>query len=1023
MRRPSIVIALALVVVATVSADCEVSTPKPKVSTVPTGRALIKDMILANDVTSFTLRSEYIEPENDPDHVLPKKWAQQIGYMPVGIASPAMALWYNQGFFQWTIDGDSLHLYRPRMRVVRSSGADAVVEYKWDTPKAEVSVRFAVIEGFDKLVMLGRWIPKEKLTSVKLTFMAYPSTFAKPHNRCVTTALGTRRTGSFKLDLSKEKWILLEDDTANRPMAGPAGMLLGDVSAFQSVTATEVGGYGEYVNIEMAPGRTSFALAFHEMPEAPGIAENRASFRLAGDAESAALAKLVLADWDQPLTLPPGDPERVGEIRRRRRESAAARLSRDAEKWSATPKPAKGKFPWFSKIPGGPVKVALLCPRSAAWETTRLASRLDLDVRHLYFDSHTAICAANAWPYRSQTGDGPLGVRLATYAAREVCSDPAREVILVSHLSGEVIPQRVRKAILKAVAKGAGLYLSGDQKMLKGWPSELWEHPDKVLVSSVLAAFPWETYPGLRPGERGRIGNAPLRAFRHGAGRVVVWQARMGRYSTFSPMTKASEGLDGGFDRILGMNAAALLVAAGRPLPVQASLTRQIPPARGFRLRWTGPRPATVAFRIQNDLDEVVFEGEFKPTSFPSFPEHFPSGRRYFVETVLKNLGGEAVGFAATSFESSGGPSIENIGFSADQKVHAESVPMIELPLGGVLTTSIRTAGAGGCRLRVEVRDAFDRLLAARSALVQADTTNMDLALSRPLTVCHRLEVSLSREGEEVARERQRFTLPLAYPLDDFTYLMWSYARGEPVTRFVQRRCFELGSDMMDLCHMRGYDDRGAAREYAVAARSGLRLLPYITRVAGTANEDHTLSPGLHSQSWFDQQRDSMKICTRQAVAYAPVAYTLGDENYMRRASGPEIGMSVETMSAYRAWLQIKYGVISDLNTAWGSVYAEFAAITEPVWLPDVAERTDSFASWFDHRLFLDEAFVALHERLAEVVRDVQPGARVGWDGPLSYNWKAGYDFAKWCENLELNQVYSTHWVQGELVRSFAGQG
>ena len=125
-------------------------------------------------------------------------------------------------------------------------------------------------------------------------------------------------------------------------------------------------------------------------------------------------------------------------------------------------------------------------------------------------------------------------------------------------------------------------------------------------------------------------------------------------------------------------------------------------------------------------------------------------------------------------------------------------------------------------------------------------------------------------------------------------------------------------------------------------------------------------------------------------------------------------------MQAFREWIEAQYGTAEALNAAWTSEYGAFADIVAPMTIDEAAEQTESFAPWVDFRLFMDTAFADAHDSIAEALREVDPGAKVGWDGLLSYHWLAGYDFHKLSRNLELNQVYTSGWPQDEFVRSFA---
>ena len=998
-----------------------VTVGRPQVSKHDKGRHIVQDVTLASAVASYTLRYDIVELADEPGRVAFAKWAPMHGgYTPLGIAAPSMACWYNQGFFVWTLDDLNIQTYQAQFRVVRDVGPDAMVEYVWDTPKAVVTARFAIAAGSDKLLFFGQYEPKQAVTVCKLRLMAYPATFSKPHVRSATTAVRTLEGGPATLDPATERWVLLEDTAAGRTADGSAGLLLGDASVFESVTLDGIGGYGEYVNLTLKPDQRSFALALYEFPGLPDPLGTREYFRQTADAECAALASLQTADLDQPVAFLPVARDRAARIEK----EDIAKLDRPAELWR--PDSTGLDFPWAANLPDGPVRVALLCPRWAAYETMELGRRLDMNVRHQYFDSHDTLASANAWPYHSATGIGTLGTWLALKQALRVCSDPAGDVIMITTLNAASLPQTLRASILDRVRAGKGLFLTGSTSVLKGWPRELTAAPDDRIVARALEAIPWTTIPGLR-----ETNEAPLRGYQYGQGRVVVLAANIGRYSALVPTAAASEGLDGAADRILAMNGLALLAAAGRMLPATVRWTEAtgtVAAGKAGRLPFTvtGARPAEIVVRIQDDHDNVITvkrQPYGEPASAPLPP--LPGQRAYYVDLLLLDAQERCIGYAASLLRVDPSATVGDIQLRPSRRVHPDAVPIVDLADGGTLRCTVEVRVSAQLApdvdytLNCEVRDCFGRRLGTGSAdATPGQLTELALALVRPVTVCHQLNVTLAANGAQVATRSVPFTIARPYRYGDFTFLMWSYARAETVTRRVQRACYELGAEMMDLCHMRGHTDPQAAREYAVAARSGLRVLPYVTRVACSAQDNHTLKPGLFDADWFEQQRQSMQISCRQAAPYAPPAYTLGDENYMSRGKH-ETCAAPETMAAFQRWLETRYETITELNRVWSAAYADFAGIAEPMWLEQAAEQTESFAPWFDLRNFMDTAFAELHERLADVIRQEDPGAKVGWDGFLGYHWLAGYDFHKLSRNLELNQSYTSKLLQGELVRSF----
>ncbi|MEA3365323.1 MAG: alpha-amylase family protein, partial [Candidatus Hydrogenedentes bacterium] len=482
-------------------------------------------------------------------------------------------------------------------------------------------------------------------------------------------------------------------------------------------------------------------------------------------------------------------------------------------------------------------------------------------------------------------------------------------------------------------------------------------------------------------------------------------------------------------DRLLALHGLIWAAAAGKPLPARIAFAESLAPVMAgtvaeLPIDFSSAEYDRVLVRIQDDTDavHVLRDDLLDDTGTHLLIPPLPAMHRYFVDVIALNEANECVGLGGTVLDVAPEYRIASLGVSPSQQNHEEAPPMVDLPDGGQLAAVAVVEPApqpDALHAIFEIRDCVDRVLARVEAPVAADgRVEATMDFPRPVVVPHRLDVQLLAGDVLMSTTNLAFTAAVPYPYDDFTVLMWSYAEGDLTLRTENRLCYELGSDMMDVCHMSGYSDAGAAREYAVAAQSGQRMVPYVTRIAGTANEDHTLSPSLFDEAWLEGQRASMEISCRQAAPYHPPAYTLGDENYLAR-NRIEVDLSPENVAAFNRWLRTRYPDIAALNAVWKTSYASFDDIKKPMLLDEAAKQTAGFAPWFDFRMFMDTAFADLHETFAGFVRNEDPGAKVGWDGFLNYHWLAGYDFYKLTRNLELNQVYTTHPLQGELVRSF----
>ncbi|MEN6641868.1 MAG: alpha-amylase family protein [Armatimonadia bacterium] len=1020
-------VACLVVMAAGAWAVVDVSFPRAEVTQVDGETRTVQPVTLANEVGSYTLVYDYNVRPDKPGEATSKWWGWSSGFIPIGMTQPSNPNWYWQAFFNWYFDGEDLSKRPAVVRVVRGGGGDGVVEYAWDTPAVKASVYFAMTSGSDKLLMFGKYEPKVAVKESHLTFICYPATFEMPRNRAVTTALGTRKVGeTVNVDLAREKWVLYEDTTPGRPGMGSAGLVIGTPEKIAKVSIP-VGDYGITTRVDLKPEARDFALGLYDFPSVPDYETTRAYFRRGGDAEAAALGKMAAAGIEQPLPPLTMEAARLASIQAGQKKL----YERPSERWT----PVKdGAAPWVAAAPGGPVKVALYVPRWRAWETMLLAGSVPLEVQSLYFDGEGALANADYWPYAGTTGIGAIPHGVGMQQAVKMAQDQANEVLVVAGVNGAAIPSLARQEIAKAVGGGKGLLLVGPDRVRAEWPAEMFKAKNADLAATALAGIDTSQTPGFREGDKGRMG-ALLEAFDYGKGRVVWLRINPTTYGCLIPRNGEMEGQEGVADQAMLVAARALQAAAGRLPAVQMKATAS--EAGVVTVETTGlPAGAQVLAMVRDDLDvpwaghlAVKMQGARGTANLPPFPRN----RRLFVEVRAVDGQERVIGNALTSLAPlATAAGFKEVTLSPLTGQPAEALtPKLDLAAGGVLTVTAQAERlTGPTRLWGKVYDAFYRVLGEGLVPVGKDgKARLELKLTRPVTVCHWVDLELigpTKAGDVVdaqpvyASERVRFTVPMAYPYDDFTGLLWSYAGGDPVLRRTDRACYDWGADMMDLCHMGGYDDAGARREYELSSQSGLRVIPYVTRIAGTGNDKHERVPCLHDPEYLQKTEAAITTTSRQAQAYSPAAYTLGDENYM--FEGKEVCLRAESVAEYRKWLQGKYGNIAALNAAWGSGYGGFGEV-QPMLLEDAAKQQVSFAPWLDHKLFMSETFSNTHDIFRETIRNVDPQAKVGYDGFLGFNWQSGYDFERLGRNLDLNQVYTVNWIQGELMRAFKRPG
>ena len=992
-------------------AAVNVSASNPLVKPTADGESIEQTVALANTVADYEL-TYTAEHSADGTEVLSDSWGWTQGYVPLGMTGPSQPNWYYQAFFNWQFDDESIHLRPAKMTVVRESGESGMVEYSWETANASVWIRFAMVSGSDKLLVFGGYEPKgPPIERAFLKFVCYPAFFPTPRERAVTTALGTRRPGDrIDLDLAQERWVLYED--TSRPGAGSAGMIIGTPDVFESVEIP-VGDYGIVTTLELKPEARRFAVALYDFPSMPDYQQTRDYFTRLGDREAEALTQMAAGDLDAPLPAMPVDEERVETILAAGREM----LDRPEERWAPNPEPLD--FPWAAQIPGEPIDTAVFVRRWEAWETMELARRLEMDVEHLYWDSEDQLSYPRAWPYASATGVGAIPFGVAARRAAQLASDPDKDLYVIAGVETNGVPGVTRTNIAERVAEGAGLLLVGSRGLQDDWPAEMLASEDPELAQQITAGFDPSVLPGFEEADPAEI----VKVWRYGAGRVVSLHVALGTYSSLMPRHSLSEGILEAMDRWLGLCARAAAVAAGRDMP--ATVTFGAPTANALPVVVDGvPEGASLRVRIMDDLGRVLESDELNlplANSEIALPA-LPPSRTCSADLLVVDPDGNTVGVASTPLAPDGGPQITAIGISPAMQSHELAPPQIDLPGGGTVectATIDAPRQIEGAQLRWEARDAFDRLLATATSDVPAagGEVSATLDLPKPVTVCHVLSAALTQGDAELDYDQARFTMTAPYPYDDFTALMWNTATTSPLMLNTDRLCYEWGADMCDPANTLRADDARAALIYDLRSRSGLRMVPYVTRIYAEEPVDNQRQPSLSDPEYLAQWTDWLTVQGRQAAPYQPAAYTLGDENFLYRGEG-EVGWHPAAIAAFREWLEAKYGTIARLNEAWGGDYAAFDEV-EPMLLEEVVGRAAGFAPWIDHKTFLDESFADTHNTFRDVLRAQDEDAKVGWDGILGYTWKSGYNFTELTEECDLNQTYISRWLQGRLVTDF----
>ncbi|MCK5802660.1 MAG: beta-galactosidase, partial [Lentisphaeria bacterium] len=191
--------------------------------------------------------------------------------------------------------------------------------------------------------------------------------------------------------------------------------------------------------------------------------------------------------------------------------------------------------------------------------------------------------------------------------------------------------------------------------------------------------------------------------------------------------------------------------------------------------------------------------------------------------------------------------------------------------------------------------------------------------------------------------------------------------------------------------------------------------LPYATRFIDDKTDWYQLkrtreqddlarSPCLTDPAYRKKVRESLLRTAHAALAVGTGDITLGDENHFV-AGRWDLCFSDTCVPDFRLWAQKNYGTLDALNASWGAKFADWAQVRPKTY--DACKADGNFVPWIDHRLHMESVWADIHAFSRDVIREVIPDARVGYEGSDTHigTWRAA-DFWKLSRAMNLNNIY-----------------
>lgn len=681
--------------------------------------------------------------------------------------------------------------------------------------------------------------------------------------------------------------------------------------------------------------------------------------------------------------------------------------------------------PWARPYAGRGLKIVVIAPRWTQRATVELQQRFAFDaVPVMTFFHHT--WADTDGPHYGWIKYGTKSFTTERALAGLRSAYPP-DVIVIGWLAGSTIPEEVESAILDAVAAGSGLVIINPRPVsdrLKALIQQYKPVPNDTL-HSVVDPIPTRYLPPLAASSPRRLLGEGAKFYEvQGRGRIAVLdyaplpQTRSSNCYLSPPgATESGKGIrDIHYDYYCSL-AGRIILWAGRNLP-QVRLTgwgelasRIDMPGKGGLLGTlkvvAGSLPSNASLElVVRDLDSRIEHRSSPPLSKDGrITLEVPALREghHYADLVLRDGAGRTLDWGTSHFTSSSGARVA--GLTTEKKSYRPDDPM---PLKIVLEGDVAAA-----KLAVQVFDLHDRLVWMQELDgddLEGKTIALRADLSGVRTVQCRVHAMLQQGDIEVSRRMLPVSIVQPQPSPkEFQYGAWASTNAS----FVRRQTAMILADHGVRTGILGGDMDDWAGFNVMAG-------PYISRHISLNDHGETglivRKPCLTDPAFREQERMKLREKTEVFKHYSPVAYSLGDDQGMMRE--PLDGcVSPTCLASFRKYLAGQYGTIEALNTSWDTGYTSFEEAL-PLSLPD-ALSSGQYSRWVDHRLYMDQLFVEIHRESRELIRSIDPGARVGFEGPLADNSWIGFEWKQLLDVVDQMAPYPNAW-KWDIVRSFA---
>ena len=698
---------------------------------------------------------------------------------------------------------------------------------------------------------------------------------------------------------------------------------------------------------------------------------------------------------------------------------------------------------WAKPLAGGPIRALVLAPQWSHRETIELAQRLDLEF--------TPWMSFSSAQMHADLPDLGFVSRDLIHERLRASIRESHDVIVVGKLQWGALPDDERFEILHLVSRGTGLVYvcppadDAELNIVFG------KHPADGRVE-ILRGVPWQALPRLRSADPEQL----VRTGRYGQGRVAVLDYQQpvrspadGRIDTdLHSLTPAwvqvhrsanwprgdPPALElGAYEYYQSLVARAVRWAAGRP--AGPSVVVDLPDRRragtqfSLTARWGGSADiATVCVAVRDqDAHEEHSEHQRVATGAESSRFVLPPlvAGSYFLDTWLRDGSGRVLEWGSVAFS-----------IDYDQAIRQVTLARRLWERGDAVSGTVQLAAPlrQGTSLRAELWDLYGRQIGRQVLTCTETSARFELGPLAPVHIMHEVRAIISEDGEDRLIHRHRFPVRTRFRFDDFASVVWANVQSRnsyPTYAMLRKLREEDGADVIDTLPgsitSKPKETYSIETEMAMRARLcaslNLMICPYNGGVGPlSAAADTHVAPGSladpGNQAWVDKH---FQVDARLYAPYGPFVWTHGDES--RYSDDPDADWHPAALERFRRLLKDElYPDLAALNREWDTQYGAWTEVMPTTF--EVAKRTGNYPPWLTHRLSSDVIFAESYQRLGDIIRREDPGARTGCDGDTGlYGPNFGYDWWRLSRSIQLLQSYHSAAIQSEIKRSFGGPG